>query len=212
MEAQRTRQFVVDHTFVSAAIFGLLVSSVTLVVTLAATGSLSGIRQGSTDAEVAEAAVIIPDDRIGIGAMDARKWSLGDAYGPSLGEGWVGGGAPAQEGAVRGTDRADQMAGVGERGQIETGDSQSAATFEDMERAPSLYTKPKTATGPAPVEDWVFMEQNPDVFARPKVVGPGPGEGLNDYKFIEENTQLPDMASAHAEGLPGLQNSDANGY
>jgi hypothetical protein len=190
MEAQRTRRFVVDHTFVSAAIFGLLVSSVTLVVTLAATGSLPGIRQGSTEAEVAEAAVIIPDDRKAIGAGEARKWSLGDAYDPSLGAGWAGGGAPAPEqgGALRGTDRADQAAGVGARGQIGTGDSQSPATFEDMERAPSLYTGPKTATGLAPLEDWVFMEQNPDVFARPKVVGPGPGEGLNDYKFIEENT------------------------
>jgi hypothetical protein len=71
MQAPRARQLVEGHLVVSAVVLALLVSSLTLVVTLAMTGDLPSIRTASTDtAAVSNPDFIVPTDRMAIGAGD----------------------------------------------------------------------------------------------------------------------------------------------
>jgi hypothetical protein len=56
MEARRGKQLVIDHTLVMAIIFGIIVSAVTVIITLALTGGLSELRQASADTAVGQSA------------------------------------------------------------------------------------------------------------------------------------------------------------
>lgn len=143
MQAHRTRQFVVGHTFIAAIAFGTLVSLLTLIVTLVFTGDLLGLRENSGDVDVTTASesASAPAPQLDrserIAALQAVKGtealSLSDYRDLEVNEG------------------AGKMMAPAATSQLLEG-------WELLEQKPGLFTQPKAA---APSQgDIRFFEEN----------------------------------------------------